>query len=462
VGTAEIGQAGESVFGACVPVIPYAAASTFLANETARLERLHRHEERPRVAILVDGIGAPHGVTRVIQEIRARGVPGFDVEVVGTDADVDRRLPSVCELALPDSPGLEIGVPSVPGALQTLTEGAFDLIHVCSPGPVGIAGVIAARGLRIPLVASHHTELVRYAALRTGRQDLAEGMATLMRAVYGASELVLSPSPSADRALEALAVPLEKLMRWERGVERSQFGPHLRTRGTLPESSVNVLYAGRLEREKGIELLTDAFLLARAEEGSLRLVLAGAGSGESFLRDRVGDAATFLGWLDRDELARAYASADIFLFASATDTFGQVIIEAQASGLPVVAVAAGGPSTLIEDRVNGLLCPPEPRALSSAILELARSPLLRSRVAGAALASARGRTWERTLERLAIGYRRALDAAGAPANGRPRATRSTPPEADREMAAAGETPAPPQTSAPPATATERSQERLVA
>jgi glycosyltransferase involved in cell wall biosynthesis/predicted metal-dependent phosphoesterase TrpH len=408
-----LAQAAEALFTSCVPVIPYAAANAFLANETARLGRHHLREERPRVAILVDGIGVGHGVTRVIQEIRSRGVPGFDVEVVGTDADVDRRLASVSELDLPEVSGLRIGVPSLPAALQTLIDGSFDLIHVCSPGPVGVAGVLGARGLGLPLIASHHTELVSYAALRTGRQELAEGMAALMRASYDVCELVLSPSSSADRALEALSVPLEKLIRWERGVDTSQFGPRLRTVGALPADSINVLYAGRLEREKGIELLADSFLRARREEPSLRLILAGTGAGEAYLRERVGDAATFLGWLDRAELARTYASADLFLFASCTDTFGQVVIEAQASGLPVVAVAAGGPAALVEDRVSGLLCAPEPQALANSVLELARSPLLRNRLAAAALLSARQRTWERTLERLALGYRRALDAAAS-------------------------------------------------
>jgi len=110
-------------------------------------------------------------------------------------------------------------------------------------------------------------------------------------------------------------------------------------------------------------------------------------------------------------LACVYASADIFLFPSHTDTFGQVILEAQASGLPVVAVAAGGPLSLIEDRVSGLLRAPDPDALAQAVLELSDSPLLRERLARAGLASVRARTWERALERLAEGYRRVLRAA---------------------------------------------------
>jgi glycosyltransferase involved in cell wall biosynthesis len=159
------------------------------------------------------------------------------------------------------------------------------------------------------------------------------------------------------------------------------------------------------------DLLADAFLQARERNPRLQLVLAGGGPEQEQLRERLGDAATFLGWLEGVELARAYASADIFLFASRTDTFGQVILEAQASGLAVVAVAEGGPRSLIEDRVNGLLCAPEARSLADAVLELADSPLLRERLAQAGLAAVRARTWEQALERLGAGYRQVLASA---------------------------------------------------
>ena len=146
-------------------------------------------------------------------------------------------------------------------------------------------------------------------------------------------------------------------------------------------------------------------------------MLAGGGPEQERLRERVGEAhTTFLGWLSGIELARAYANADMFLFPSQTDTFGQVILEAQASGLPVIAVAEGGPLSLIEHRVNGLLCEPDPDALAGAVLELAGSPLLGERLSAAGLASVRTRTWERALERLAEGYRRVLLAEVAEAD----------------------------------------------
>ena len=169
-----------------------------------------------------------------------------------------------------------------------------------------------------------------------------------------------------------------------------------------------MLYAGRITREKGADLLADALSAGARANPELRLVLVGGGPEQERLRERVGEGAVFRGWLEGEELARAYASADIFLFASRTDTFGQVVLEAQASGLPVVAVAEGGPLSLIEDRVSGLLCPPDARALAGAVLELADSPRLRERLARGGLAAVQERTWERALERLADGYRRVL------------------------------------------------------
>ena len=411
-GQAEVLPAAAGLFESCIAAIPYAPATAFLASEKAKLDPRREDGETPRVAILADGIGSTHGVTRVIEEIRQRGVPGFEIEVLGTDPDVDRRLSAVAEFDVPYYRGLRIGVPSLSAAVQTLADGCFDVIHVCSPGPVGVVGAVVGRGLGVPLVGSYHTELTAYAGLRSGEPWIAEATALGVSTFYGACDLVLSPSPASDAALQGIGVTAERVARWDRGVDTSRFDPALR--GQMPQmarpEAVNVLYSGRITREKGADLLAEAFLSARAQNPRLQLVLAGGGPEQAWLRERVGDAATFLGWLEGSELARAYASADIFLFPSRTDTFGQVILEAQASGLAVVAVAAGGPLSLIEDRVSGLLCEPDAGALEQALLELAGSPRLRRRLAEGGLASVSERPWERALERLAAGYRRALSS----------------------------------------------------
>jgi glycosyltransferase involved in cell wall biosynthesis/predicted metal-dependent phosphoesterase TrpH len=411
-GEAELVPAAAGLFDSCIAAIPYAPATAFLASEKAKLDTRRADGETPRIAILADGIGSTHGVTRVIEEIRQRGVPGFEIEVLGTDPNVDRRLSAVSEFDVPYYPGLRIGVPSLSAAVQTLTDGCFDLIHVCSPGPVGVAGTLLGHALGVPLVGSYHTELTAYAGLRSGERGVTDAVKLGVGAFYRACDLVLSPSPASDQALAEMGLDCKRVARWDRGVDTARFDPALREQVSLP-GAVNVLYAGRITREKGAELLADAFLEARERNPRLQLVLAGGGPEQERLRERVGEAATFLGWLEGTELARAYASADIFLFPSRTDTFGQVILEAQASGLPVVAVAAGGPLSLVEDRVSGLLCPPEPGALAEAVLELADSPLLRERLARAGLASAGARTWEGALERLGDGYRRALGESAA-------------------------------------------------
>jgi glycosyltransferase involved in cell wall biosynthesis/predicted metal-dependent phosphoesterase TrpH len=420
-GEADVMVAAEGLFEACTAAIPYAPARAFLANEQAKLAAIpyaatagagHRFDSREdgsrlRVGILADGIGSTHGVTRTIDEIRQRGVPGFEIEVVGTDPEVDRRLPAVAEIDVPFYPGLRIGVPSLPGAVESLSEGRFDAVHVCSPGPAGIAGALVARALGLPLVGSYHTELSTYAQLRSGERRVGEAAAMAVGAFYGACDVVLSPSPASDAALTGMGMPTERVLRWDRGVDTSRFHPELRDR-LAPREQINVLYSGRITREKGVELLADAFLLARAREPRLQLVLAGGGPEQERVGELLGEAATFLGWLEGEQLPRAYADADMFVFPSATDTFGQVILEAQASGMPVIAVAEGGPLSLIEDRVSGLLCDADPEQLATAMLELAASPLLRAHLSQGALRSARLRTWERTLERLADGYRQAL------------------------------------------------------
>jgi glycosyltransferase involved in cell wall biosynthesis/predicted metal-dependent phosphoesterase TrpH len=432
----DLAGAATGIFQGCIAAIPYAPAAAFLGAEKAKLDS--REGDPPRVAILADGIGSTHGVTRTIEELRRRGVPGFEVEVIGTDPEVDRRLSAVAEVEVPFYPGLRIGVPSLTVAVETLAEGRFDAIHVCSPGPVGIAGALLARGLRLPLVGSYHTELTAYAALRSQDAGVAQAMDLAVRSFYGACDLVLSPSPASDEALRQIGVSGERTARWDRGVDTARFDPSLREAQRTPGASssepygapseahsradephgdppelpgdgtVNVLYSGRITREKGSELLADAFLAAHRQDPRLHLVLAGGGPEQERLRERLGPHATFLGWLEGQELARAYARADIFLFASATDTFGQVILEAQASGLPVVALARGGPLSLVRHGVSGLLCEPDAHELAARVVELAGSPLLRQRLAAAGLAAVRERTWESALERLAAGYRRAL------------------------------------------------------
>jgi glycosyltransferase involved in cell wall biosynthesis/predicted metal-dependent phosphoesterase TrpH len=401
------------LFEALIPAVPYAPTAAFLGAEKAKLAA--RHEGPARVAIVVDGIGAMHGVTRTIEQIRERGVPGFEVEIVGTDPGVDRRLPAVAELDVPFYDGLQLGVPALPDLVETLAEGRYDLLHVTAPGPAGAATALLSRVTALPLIGSYHTELATYAGMRSGDANLELIARVALGAFYGAPSLVLSPSPAADTSLRDIGVEPARIGRWERGVDLARFDPVKADRDAYP-GELKVLYAGRLTREKGADLLAESFLRAHESDSRLHLLLAGGGPEEPMLRERLGERATFLGWLEGEGLARAYASADVFLFCSRTDTYGQAVVEAGASGLPVVAVAEGGPAALIENRHTGMLCQPDPDHLAGALLQLASAPVLRRRLGSSAAHAARARSWERALEQLAGGYRRALCAPGlAPA-----------------------------------------------
>jgi glycosyltransferase involved in cell wall biosynthesis/predicted metal-dependent phosphoesterase TrpH len=404
-GGGDLAGAAAGLFEACTAAVPYAPAAAFLGSEKAKLAG--REGDPRRVALVADGVGSMHGVTRTLAEVRERGVPGFEVEVLGTDAQVDRRLPAVAEVEVPYYPGLEVGVPSLPALVEALAEGRYDLVHLVSPGPAGIAAALVARMMGVPTIGSYHTELAAYAGMRSDDARVEAGMVVALRLFYGACARVLSPSPQADGSLRALGIEADAIGRWDRGVDLERFGRERRDPGLLP-GELNVLYAGRLTREKGAGLLADAFLAARDLDPRLHLVLAGGGPEEGALRARLGRHATFLGWLDGDELAAAYASADVFLFASRTDTFGQVILEAMASGLPVVAVAEGGPAGLVEDGVTGRLCAPTPESLAAAVVESAAAAARTRAMADAARAGLRRRTWERSMRQLGHGYGHAL------------------------------------------------------
>ncbi len=292
----------------------------------------------------------------------------------------------------------EIGVEHL---ISPLSERRYDLVHLCSPGPTASTALTRARALRIPTTAAFGPEPAQGDAIA---------------AFYGACELVLSNSRTADAALRTLGVCGERIHHWTPGVDLECFSParyHPEAMpsidGTLALASVdgartiriNVLYTGELDAERGVPLLADAFLRAREHDPRLHLILAGDGPAEPDLRERLGAAASFLGELDREQLARVYASADLLVFPDATATFGRSILEAQASGLPVLAVDAGGGAELIQSGRSGCLASPSAPSLAAAIYGLARRPPLRERLATGGLAAVREHSWERALDRLA-------------------------------------------------------------
>ena len=295
-----------------------------------------------RVALVADGIGGMHGVTHTLDEIRERGVPGFEVEVIGTDPNVDRRLSAVAEVDIPFYAGLKIGVPSLPAIVEALAEGRYDARAplLARAGRrrrrAGRADHGAADGRLLP----HRARRLRGAALRRpGSSSATRRPRRLLRrlrrrplAVAGLRRPAASSAspPSGSGAGTAASTSRASIRAARRGAVRRR--PRQRPVRRAPDEG-----EGRRPARRRVPRR------ARAATRGCTSCWPAAGPRRTRCASGSASAATFLGWLEGDELARAYASADLFLFCSQTDTFGQVMLEAQASGLPVVAVAEGGP-----------------------------------------------------------------------------------------------------------------------
>ena len=236
--------------------------------------------------------------------------------MIGTDPHVDRRLSAVAEVEIPFYPGLKIGVPSLPAVVEALAEGRYGVLHLCSPGPGGRRGGddrprdgAADRRLLPHRAGGLHGAALRRRGAGGGRRDRA---GRLLRRLRRGALAVGGLRRAAGRARASRA---SRIGRWDRGVDVGALlarAAHARGR----RARAGALRGPADASEKGVDLLADAFLAAQARDPRLELVLAGGGPEEDALRDRLGGAATFLGWLEGEELARAYADADLFLFCS--------------------------------------------------------------------------------------------------------------------------------------------------
>jgi glycosyltransferase involved in cell wall biosynthesis len=288
-----------------------------------------------------------------------------------------------------------------------------DVVHVATEFALGLAGVKAARQLGVPIIASAHTDYQKYA--RRYGVGFMLGMGWMyLRWFYGHAGKVLVPSRIYERALNARGVPHTGL--WTRGVDPAEFHPQFRSEAYRARFGVGpndllVTYIGRLAREKDLERLFAAWERLRTERGNARLVLVGQGPLEKVLRERPIPGVHLAGLLTGRELSEAYASADLFVFPSTTETFGNSLLEAMASGLPSLSVRAGGVMEFAEHDVNAWLAAPgDTGALTAALGRLLADAPLRARLVQGALATAESRRWDRIYDQLIEDYRQAAGA----------------------------------------------------
>jgi glycosyltransferase involved in cell wall biosynthesis len=353
-----------------------------------------------------------NGVTTVLATMRQGLLDrGHDVQVIApgygrSTSDGEANVHRVPSIPCPSYAAVRLSWPLGRGISRLMTAFAPEVVHVITEGPLGVFARGRALRARIPLVTSFHTDFPSYAARYLGEWAVTPTRRYL-RWFHGPARATQTPSEFTCAELRRLGVARPTV--WGRGVDAKLFRPGRRDndrRGELgAEGRVVVLHVGRIAVEKDMATLGEAFRKAYEMLGDRAVFcLAGDGPEAPQVRDSL-PFATHFGFVARERLADLYADADLFVLTSPTETCGLVVLEAMASGLPVIAADAGGVRDNVRDGVTGRLLPSgDAPAFARAIVDLAGDPEARACMGQAARAFAVARDWERELDLLVEQY----------------------------------------------------------
>jgi glycosyltransferase involved in cell wall biosynthesis len=363
---------------------------------------------------MVSGVGVT--LLRLTQALEQRGhqVRVYSASYALPKGQLDRaevhRSPSVPLFLYPD---VQWAFPRLRDVIDDAARFRPDVVHVATEFALGLAGLKAARQLRLPLVASAHTDYDKYAARYGVDWALRVGWHYL-RWFYGQAHRVLCPSRIYEEHLHSRGVTHTGV--WSRGVDPAHFHPRFRSEAYrqafgLGPNDLLVTYIGRIAKEKNLVQLLAAWEALASERGSAQLALIGRGPLEEEIRRREIPGVHVLGLMHDRYLSEAYASADIFVFPSATETFGNSLLEAMSSGLPSLAASAGGVLEFAQHGRNAwLVSPNSAAALTLGLRRLMQDVGLRAGLAEGALQTARERGWDPVYDRLLMDYRDAVES----------------------------------------------------
>lgn len=331
---------------------------------------------------------------------------------------------------MPYYPQLSVALPPAWSMLHWAEEQQFDIIHCSTPGPVGLCGWLIARWLKLPFAATYHTDFPAYADRLTGSRVITGGTTTFMKLFYRGAAVVFSRSREYEQILIDLGVKPDRLRTIKPAINLQKFNPSYRDPSVWDSLGVKeplrLLYVGRISVEKSLPLLVEAYKALCRQRKDVAWVVVGEGPYvEPMRRELAGLPAYFPGVLGDRELARLYASADLFAFPSRTDTLGQVVMESQACGLPVLVSDEGGPKTIVVHGETGRVVPGvNPDDWRDAIAALIADPAERRRMGENAVRRLQGFSLTHTFEHfwaeheaaVARNARRPVAAATRPAD----------------------------------------------
>lgn len=358
-------------------------------------------------AWFTDTLEDVNGVATTIRKMTAAGAAaGKELVVVASRRDLQlsdipiKNFPPIGEFELPEYELQKLSFPPILQMLDYVQRERFTEIIISTPGPVGLTALLAAKMLNLQTSGIYHTDFPQYIRILTEDSFLESVAWRYMHWFYGQLDTVFVNSEEYKQSWIKRGFDPAKLKILPRGLDTGLFHPGQHNSAFFEKfgasnGEVRLLYVGRISREKDLDLLADAYRRLRKEGLPVQLFVVGHGPYSKAFAKSLPDAF-FTGYLKGAELAAAYASADIFVFPSTTDTFGNVILEAQASGLPVVVSDSGGPKELVMDKANGLITKShDVEDLTDAIRTLVTNRALRQRMASAARESVTDRSWPR-------------------------------------------------------------------
>src|ERR1700730_3058253 len=356
-------------------------------------------------AWFTDTLEDVNGVANTIRKMTAAGVAAGEKLIVITsrrDLTVDdipiKNFRPIGEFELPEYELQRLSFPPILQILDYVQREQFTEIIISTPGPMGLTGLLAAKMLNLQTSGIYHTDIPEYVRILTEDSFLESVAWRYMHWFYGQLDTVFVNSEEYRQSWIKRGFDSAKLKILPRGLDTELFHPTRRDPAFFEKfgatnGQVRLLYVGRVSREKDLDLLAEAYRRLRDEGMSIQLCVVGHGPYSKEFSELLPDAL-FTGYLTGPELAAAYASADIFVFPSTTDTFGNVIIEAQASGVPVIVSDSGGPKELVENSRNGLITKShDVEDLTRAIRELVADPPRRKQMGNFARESVINRTW---------------------------------------------------------------------
>lgn len=291
--------------------------------------------------------------------------------------------------SLPEYPEQKLFLPPLLEMLDYCYNHGITQIHAATPGPVGLAALAIANILKLPISGTYHTQLPQYAQALTGDDVIQDLTWKYTLWYYGQMACIYAPSQATRKELIEKGISPEKIRCYPRGIDTERYHPKRRNQ-RLPrkygiEDKIRLLYVGRVSKEKSLPLLADAFSRLAADQPNVQLVVVGEGPYlEEMQQVLAGKPCTFTGYLHGDDLSDIYAACDAFVFPSATDTFGNVVLEAQASGLPVIVTDQGGPAENVTVQTAIKIPADNASALLAAMIDLVKNNQKRTQMAAAA------------------------------------------------------------------------------